>query len=142
MRKRYEGEPQFPLVRRGYDPAQVDGYLAAHVRWGNEAWVRVQQLEAQVSELKNLVNSLQHERDGRASLASSAQRDEIEAKRRVSEIMKAAEARAAERSEVSSREPDESVPNGEDPRRHGGRLLDQVDEGMRRPDQDTPAGSE
>jgi DivIVA domain-containing protein len=117
MRKRGVEEPHFPLVRRGYDPAQVDGYLAAHARWGSEAWVRIQQLEAEVSELRNLVDSLQGER---ASLAAKRAREhEIQTEHRVSEIVQAAEARAAKRAEGSRREEDENLPIGEDPRGHG-----------------------
>jgi cell division septum initiation protein DivIVA len=103
MRKRDGGEQQFPVVRRGYDRAQVDAFLAARTRWATEAWVRVQQLEREVTELRELVASL--ERDGEPTdvAAEHAHAGEIEAERRATEIVEAAEDRAAELSEASRR---------------------------------------
>jgi cell division septum initiation protein DivIVA len=103
MRKRGE-EQQFPVVRRGYDREQVDGYLAARTRWATEAWVRIQQLEAEVSELKNQVETLRHERERAGFLSTHGQAGEIEAERKASEIVMVAEARAAELSEASRRD--------------------------------------
>jgi cell division septum initiation protein DivIVA len=108
MTRRGAGEQQFPVVRRGYDREQVDGYLAAHARWGAEAWVRVQQLEAEVSELKDLVETLRHEREEAGFFGTHGQGDEIEAQARASEIVEAAEARSAELAEASRRDRQEA----------------------------------
>src|SRR5437660_5178055 len=142
MRKRQGGEPQFPVVRRGYDRAQVDGYIGAHSRWSSEAWVRVQQLEAQVAELQKLVESLQREREQAALLAKHAEAVKIEAERRANEMVQASEARATQGSVAHRHERDENVGNDEDPRHQWEQFLDQVDERMRRPDQGLSSGSE
>jgi cell division septum initiation protein DivIVA len=107
MRKGGE-EQQFPVVRRGYDRAQVDGYLAAHTRWATEAWVRVQQLEAEVSELKNRIETLLDEREGAGFFGTHAQAGEIEAQRKASEIVEAAEARSDHLAQAARRDRQEA----------------------------------
>ncbi len=44
--------PRFASKMRGYDRGQVDAYVAENARWGAEAWGRVTDLEARLSELE------------------------------------------------------------------------------------------
>jgi cell division septum initiation protein DivIVA len=44
--------PRFAVGMRGYDRAQVDAYIADGARWATQAWARIMDLEAQVSELE------------------------------------------------------------------------------------------
>ena len=44
--------PRFAVGIRGYDRAQVDSYVAKGARWAAQAWSRIMELEARVSELE------------------------------------------------------------------------------------------
>ena len=127
MRKGGRGEAPFPIVRRGYDPAPVDGYLAAHTRWANDAWVRVQELEAQVAELQRQLESLRRDRDEQASFAAQIQDGEVEAERRASEIAEAEGTAPTQLAEPSRQEPGHDPRSVGDARATAKRVLDELE---------------
>jgi chromosome segregation ATPase len=45
--------PRFAASLRGYDRGQVDGYVADNARWAAQAWGRITELEARLSELES-----------------------------------------------------------------------------------------
>ena len=99
---------QFPIVWRGYDRSHVDGYIADSSRWASQAWIRLEQLEAEVGELLGEVDPLRHDGDEHGYFSTHGEEGEIEAERRASEILEAAEARAAELGEAAARQRDEA----------------------------------
>jgi hypothetical protein len=44
--------PRFAVGIRGYDRPQVEAYITEHDRWADQAWGRIRDLEARVSELE------------------------------------------------------------------------------------------
>ena len=67
---RHTEPPQFGVAIRGYDRGQVDAHLAGHVRWATQAWTRIEELEARVSELVELSEASRRDREEAGELAS------------------------------------------------------------------------
>ena len=44
--------PRFAVGMRGYDRGQVDAFVGENARWAAQAWGRIMELEARVSELE------------------------------------------------------------------------------------------
>ena len=99
---------EFPIVWRGYDRSHVNRYVADHSQFARQAWVRLQQLEAEVAELRGEVDPLRHDGDEHGYFSTHGEEGGIEAERRASEILEAAEARAAELGEAAARQRDEA----------------------------------
>src|SRR5438552_2662499 len=51
-KKRENMGPRFAVGVRGYNRAQVDGYIAESARWAAQAWDRIVNLEGRLSEFE------------------------------------------------------------------------------------------
>jgi vacuolar-type H+-ATPase subunit H len=121
------GEPnQFRVGLRGYDRAQVDGYVAAHSRWATEAWNRVNALEARLSELDGSPVGVRLDQEEANQLLKKAESDKSEAERIAAEIVEAAHARAQEISQETERDREKAAQSVLDARQQVDGFVDEA----------------
>jgi DNA repair exonuclease SbcCD ATPase subunit len=101
---RHTEPPQFGAAIRGYDRGQVDAHLAGHVRWATQAWTRIEELEARVSELVELSETSRRDREAADLLLKQAEARKADAERTAAEVLEEAQVRAEELSEAVGRD--------------------------------------
>src|SRR5437868_8209552 len=117
---------QFRIVRRGYDTAQVDGFLDEYERWGESALRHIKALEARLPGHDPNPRTAGRDPEEANQLGGKAQADKAEAERVAAEIVESAQARAREISEAAERDQKKAAQSLAEACQKAERLVDDV----------------